>query len=394
MRATRVIRIVGGVAVAGTLIAVAVWPETTQVDFAPVAQSDLQVTIDQEGETRVRERFVVTASVGGRLRRVEIEPGEPVRQGQAILFLAPPSAPLLDPRTRMELEEQSNAAIEAVGQARADRDRAVAMLDRTATTERRLSNLVEVGGVSREDYDASRAAQISAATALRAAEHALARAERERDAAGARLLTPGESSRVITVRSPSDGVVLKRLRESEASVAPGDPLVEIGDPRQIEIVADLLSTDAVRVKEGAPVSIERWGGPQHIQGHVRRVEPSGFTKVSALGVEEQRVNVIVAIDKPEAAATLGDGYRVDVRIEIARADGAVTVPVGALFRHGGQWSVFVGEGGRARLRPVEIGERNDMVAQVVGGLAIGEHVIIHPPDTLVDGSRIGRRSEP
>lgn len=388
MRRTLIVRTAAGAAVAGALLAVALWPDTIDVDAAAAQQSAMQVTIDEEGETRVRERFVVTAPVAGQLRRIEIEPGEAVRRGQPILFLTPPRSPLLDARTEAELQTQSAAAEEAVGQMRADRDRARAMLERATTTERRLSNLVEIGGVSREDFDAARVARLSAETAVRAAEHALVRAERERDAIRARLLTPRSGGGgVVAVRSPADGVVLKRLRESEATVGAGDALIEVGNPRDIEIVADLLSTDAVRVRPGAPVSIERWGG-EPIPGHVRRIEPSGFTKVSALGVEEQRVNVIVAIDEPGACASLGDGYRVDVRVTVWQAADALTVPIAALFRTGNEWSVFVVEGGRAAQRQVQVGERNDAVAQVLGGISAGQTVVLHPPDMLADGVRI------
>jgi HlyD family secretion protein len=391
MRASNLFRLSGGVVVTGAVIAVALWPEATAVDVATAVRGPMQVTVDEEGETRVRDRFVVSAPVSGRLLRVELEPGDAVCANDTELKIAPVDAPLLDPRSRAELQTVASAASEAVAVTRAERDRAAATLARAAAAERRLSLLIEAGAVSREDFENAQTARAAAASALAAAEHAVSRAEDEWQAARVRLSRPASSGAVIGVSAPVSGVVLKRLRESEAVVAAGEPLMEIGDPNQIEIVADLLSADAVRVHAGDPVSIERWGGSEPLRGTIRRVEPSGFLKVSALGVEEQRVNVIVAFDDPREAARLGDGYRVDVRVAIWRSDNALSVPVGALFRQGRDWAVFAIDGGRARLRTVELGERNNDVAQVLNGLQEGERVVLHPPDTIADDSRIRAR---
>jgi HlyD family secretion protein len=196
----------------------------------------------------------------------------------------------------------------------------------------------------------------------------------------------------MTIRSPVDGVVLRRVRESEAVVAPGEPLLELGDPAQLEIVSDLLSTDAVKVRPGNPVLIEQWGGDRTLRGRVRRVEPSGFMKVSALGVEEQRVNVLVDFEDPaEAWKALGDGYRVEVRIVVWESPDAVRVPTTSLFRKGDGWAVFAVEGGRARIRPVVVGRRNGLEAEVVSGVAPADRVIVHPGDRIVDGSRVAER---
>lgn len=389
-RISNLVRISGGVGVAGVLIAVAFWPEAASVDVAAVARGPMQVTVDEEGETRVRDRYIVSAPVTGRLLRVELEPGDAVGCNDVVIRIAPADVPLLDARALAELRTVANAAAEAVAVTRAERDRASAAANRAVAAERRASSLVEIGAVSREDFETAQTARAAAASALTAAEHAVARAEAESQAARARLARPA-SHEVISVTSPVGGVVLKRLRESESVVAAGEPLMEIGDPQQIEIVADLLSADAVRVHTGDPVSIERWGGTHALRGTVRRVEPSGFLKVSALGVEEQRVNVIVAFDDPLAAAELGDGYRVDVRIAVWRSDTALTVPVGSLFRNGSDWAVLVSEDGRARIRTVEVGERNNDSAQVLKGLTAGERVVLHPPDTIADGARIRER---
>jgi HlyD family secretion protein len=198
--------------------------------------------------------------------------------------------------------------------------------------------------------------------------------------------------RAILVRAPIDGVVLKRLRESEAVVPAGDALVELGDPRRLEIVSDLLSTDAVKVEAGASVLIEQWGGDHTIRGRVRRVEPSGFMKISALGVEEQRVNVIVDFEDPlEAWKALGDGFRVEVRVVVWESKDVLHVPTSALFRRGESWAVFAVEGGRARLRNVEIGARNSLHAELRSGLAEGARVVVHPSDALSDGARVVER---
>jgi HlyD family secretion protein len=200
---------------------------------------------------------------------------------------------------------------------------------------------------------------------------------------------PDTSGRVLSVTAPADGVVLKRIRESESFVPAGDPLLEIGDPGQLEIVVDLLSTDAVRVKPGNHALIERWGGDKKLEARVRRIEPSGFTKVSALGVEEQRVNVVLDFADPEGAwSALGDAYRVEVRIIIWRGDDVLKVPAGALFRRGSEWAVYVVDQGRATLTSVQLVHQTGQEAEVVSGLPEGARVVLHPPDTLIDGARV------
>jgi HlyD family secretion protein len=247
---------------------------------------------------------------------------------------------------------------------------------------------MKAGAIASDSLDAAESAVEAAREALRAAEFAVARAERERTLARARLQAPPPTGRPVEIVSPVSGVVLKRFRESESVVPVGEPLVEIGDPARLEIVADLLSTDAVRVPPGADVIIEQWGGGQPLRGRVRRVEPSGFMKVSALGVEEQRVNVLIDFADPEAARALGDAFRVDVRIVVWREERAAKAPVGSLFRRGDGWAVFVVEGDRARLQSVGLGQRNEIEAQVTSGLSPGQRVVLHPPDTLTDGARI------
>jgi HlyD family secretion protein len=387
-------RVIATVVLVAGILAVALWPTPVLVDLATATRGPLLVTIDDEGETRVRERFVISAPVAGRLERIELEPGDRVDRGRTVLARLTPAEPaLIDPRTRAELASAVEAARAALGQARAERERAGATLDRLKSVLKRQQALVGTGAISREELEESETAVRTAEEGTRAAAFAVSRAEYELQTAQARLLQPAGGGRRVEIVAPIDGVVLKRHRESEAVVPAGEPLLEIGNPDRLEVVADLLSTDAVRVSPGDRVLLAQWGGGEPLNGHVRRIEPSGFMKISALGVEEQRVNIIVDFDDPAGAAReLGDGFRVEVRVVVWGAESVLKVPVSSLFRRGDGWAVFVLDGGRARLRPVTLGQRNDLEAQVVEGLAEGTPVIVHPPDTIRDGTRAARRS--
>ena len=386
-------RLVAAVLAVAGLAAVALWPATIDVDFAPAVRGPLRVTIDEDGQTRVRDRFVVSAPVAGRVERIELEPGDTVVRGVTVVArVRPAPAPLLDARTRSELAAAVETARAAVGQARAERERATAVLDRAETTLGRQQTLAKSAAISGDELDAAVASAKAARSVLAAATFAVQRAERELQLATARLASPAAAGRPVEVIAPVNGVVLRRLRQSEAVVPIGEALLEIGDADCLEIVADLLSTDAVRVAPGNRVLVEQWGGRTTLDGVVRRVEPSGFTKISALGVEEQRVNVVVDFASiPEASRTLGDGYRVEIRVVVWEQTDVIAVPIGSLFRRGNGWAVFVAENGRARLRPVGVGERNTQDAQITSGLTAGEIVVLFPPDTLNDGSRIKKR---
>ena len=390
MRFFKNTRLIASVLVVAAIAAVALWPESMEVTVVRAERGPLQVTVDEDGETRVRDRFLVTAPVSGRVQRIEIEPGDPVVRGKTVLArIVPAESPLIDPRTRGELQAAVEAATATVGQARAERQRAATAVERARSTLRRQQELMKAGAIASDDLEAAETALASAEDALRAAEFTERRAEYELQLARARLSAPSASGRSVDVLSPIDGTVLKRLRESEGVVPVGEPLLEIGEPGRMEIVADLLSTDAVRVSPGAEVLIEQWGGGHTLHGRVRRVDPSGFMKVSALGVEEQRVNVIVDFTNPaEAAGKLGDGYRVEVRIVLWRDDDVLKVPVGALFREGDGWAVFAVNEGRVHRQPVQLGQRNENDGQVISGLDAGAVVVLHPPDTLTDGTRV------
>lgn len=382
--------LVGGVLVGG-LLAVALWPQAVAVDVGDVTRTSLQVTIDEEGETRVRRRFVVSAPVTARVLRIDLRPGDPVVGGTTVVAELRAETPaLLDARSRAEAEAIVETARAGLGRTRAELARAgaeLARLERELAREREL----DASGLTTGQAIDLRTAEVAAVReTLRAAEYASASAASDLARAEARLRpTATERGRVLTVTAPVDGVVLRRLRESEGMVPAGEPLVEIGNPADLEIVADLLSTDAVRVQPGAAVLIDQWSGDTVLRARVRRIEPAGFTKISVLGVEEQRVDVVMDFEDPaEAWARLGDGYRVEVRVVIHDAADVVSVPISALFRRGDAWAVFVVEAGRARMATVTIGARNQTQAEVTEGLSPGTRVVLHPGDTLNDGARV------
>jgi len=389
-------RLIAGVVAVLGIIAMAMWPESIEVGAARVERGPMQVTLDEDGETRIRDKFVISTPVAGRVQRIVLEPGDAVIAGKTVLArMTTTDAPLLDPRTRAEYQAAAEAASAAVGQARAELERTTAELERARTTLRRQEELLKAGAIAADTLDAARTAVATAEEARKAAEFNAARAEYELKLARARLQAPAPAGRAIEIVAPINGVILERLRESEAVVPAGEPLLEIGEPARIEVVADFLSTDAVRIEPGAAVLIEGWGGTHPLEGRVRRVEPAGFMKVSALGVEEQRVNVLIDFENPAAAAArLGDGYRVEVRVIVWREENVVKAPIGALFRRGNDWAAFVIEGDRVRLTTVELGQRNDEEAQILGGLSAGQMVVLHPPDTLTDGARVTVRSTP
>ena len=374
-------------------------PQPVPVDFGRVVRGPMQVTIDEEGETRIHDRFVVSAPVGGRVLRIDLEPGDAVRAGRTPVATFLPTEPtLLDVRSRTETEARVRAAEAAVDRVTANLDRVQEELTFAESQFERYGELFEQGLVSRERFDTAEFEARRQREAYNTAQFEIRDAERAVEVARASLVRAiedtqgGTSGDPITIRSPIDGIVLRRLRESEAVVPSGEPLVEIGDTSQIEIVSDLLSADAVQIDSGDRVLIEQWGGGMTLNGHVRLIEPSGFTKLSALGVEEQRVNVIIDFDNPEEAANyLGDGYRVEVRIVVWETADALKVPTSTLFRTGRDWSVFSLAEGRATLRRVKIGQRNGLEAEILSGLAESEVVVVHPSGDVVDGVEIVAR---
>jgi HlyD family secretion protein len=390
-------RVIGSVAVITVLLAVALWPRRILVDAAAISRAPLVVTVDEEGTTRVRDRFVVSTPVTGRVLRIELEPGDRVKRGQVVARVRPEAAPLLDARTRAEAEAGVESARAAVGRSRAEEQRARAALDQAKRSLTRIRPLAEDDVVPRQELEAHESDVQVALETVNAAAFAVRAAASELQRAEARLASPTVEAvaRVVIVTAPIDGVVLKRIRESETVVPAGDALVEIGDPCRLEIVADLLSTDAVRVKPGVRALVEQWGGEIPLDASVRRIEPSGFMKISALGVEEQRVNVVLdfAGSSSGVPSSLGDGYRVEVRIVVWESPGVLSVPTSALFRHGDRWAVYVLERGRARRTLVELGHQTGQQAELLAGVPEGARVIIHPGDTLGDGARVKERPQ-
>ncbi len=374
-------------------------PAAVAVDIVTVDRGPLLVSVSDEGETRVRDMYVVSAPVPGLMRRIELEAGDAVLADQTLVARIEPSDPsFLDVRSEAEARASVDAASAARTLAAAQVRRAQAELDFAQAELRRIRELARAHTVSANDLDAAERRARTADAALAEAQAERRVRDSEYQLARARLLTPGANRQraadcdCLNVFSPVSGSVLRIIKESEGVVQSGTPLVEVGNPDDLEVVVDLLSADAVRVQPGQRVIIEAWGGDPPLDGRVERVEPYGFTKVSALGIEEQRVNVIVDITSPrERWPRLGHGYRVEPRIVLWESDDVLRVPLSALFRHEQRWAVFVVEDGRARLRPVEIGQGNGLEAEVVDGLTAGERVVAHPGDRVAPGARVTER---
>lgn len=375
------------------------WPRPVLVETAEVARRPLQVTVEEEGRTRVQERYTLHAPVAGYLRRVELEVGDPVTAGQPLAVIDPLPSAMLDPRTRAEAEARAAAARSGLVRAEKMLAQAESEAELAAEEFERRAELLARQLVPRAEYDqaqsrkrAMEAAAEAAASAVDVARHELAAAEATLRYAGA--AASGAEAGPIEVVSPVDGRLLKRMQESAAVVASGQPLLEVGDPQALEVEVEVLSRDAVRIEPGGRVLFERWGGEQALEGRVRTVEPTGFTKVSALGVEEQRVLVIADFAAPaELWGRLGDGYRVEARFITWEREDALTVPAGALFRRGEGWAAFVVRDSRAHLVNVRTGQGSGLLTEVLDGLEAGERVVVHPGDELEDGMRVERYGE-
>lgn len=370
------------------------WPRPVMVETAEVERRLLQVAVEEEGRTRVIDRYVLYAPVAGFLRRVELDPGDPVERGGEVAWLEPLRPVVLDPRARAETEARVAAARAGMARAESVVREIGAETELAAEEFSRREALLAQGLVSRSEFDQARSRLHALEASDRAARAAVEMARFELEAAQAALrftaaTEPGEPGETVAVRSPVAGRVLRVLQESAGVVAAGHPLLEVGDTARLEIEAEVLSRDAVRIEPGMRVLLERWGGADTLEGVVRNVEPGGFTKISALGVEEQRVLVIADIrSPPEAWQRLGDGYRVEARFIVWEREDALTVPASALFRRDGEWAVFVVEDGRARLRPVQLGPGSGLRTEVLAGLVAGDRVVVHPADAVDDGVRV------
>jgi len=382
-------------------IVLAMQPRPVAVDLAEIGRAPLVVTITDDGQTRIRERYVVSAPLGGRLVRIEFDPGDEVVAQETLLTSLEPTDPsLLDPRAIAEAQARVRAAEARVSRAKPRLESAKVALDLLETEMGRLLHLSEHSASAQQDLDQKKAAFRRAGYDLEASRSELQISEFELDVARAALTRTdetspsGENSWSFPIKSPISGRVLRVFQESSTVVQAGARILEVGDPADLEVVADLLSTDAVRIEPGDRVSLHQWGGDEPLPGVVRLVEPSAFTKVSALGIEEQRVNVLIDFtDDAEARPPLGDGFRVEVSVVEWESDDVMTVPSGALFRHGDNWAVFVARADRAVTTPIQLGHRNDDAAEVLEGLSAGDQVILYPGDRVAEGDRIEKRRE-
>ena len=383
----------------GLVLVLAFRPAPEPVDVAVIARQPLVATLDEEGETRVHDVFTVSAPIGGRLRRTELHVGDAVIAGRTVVAQIEPTDPsLLDPRARAEAEAAIRSAEASARLARADRERASSENDFAVSDTKRIRELHAKGVASQQAIEDAERRQRSAGAALDAASAALNMREYELARARAALIVPSPRSQqpgectCVELTSPVDGEVLSIEEKSENVVQPGAPLLAVGDPRQIEVVADYLSNVAVAIEPGQRAVIDGWGGATQLNARVRRVEPAGFTKVSALGIEEQRVNVILDITDPyDVWRSLGHGYRVDVHVIAWEGDRALVVPLTALFRRDEGWAVFVDHGGRAARRAVTPGHRAGLLVEIVDGLTEGERVVVNPSQRMEEGTRLEPR---
>jgi len=391
-------RIVGVLFVAAIALALgwALWPAPVGVDLVAVTRQPLVVSVSDEGTARIREVYTVSAPVGGKVTRSPREVGDMAVAGETLLATIEPSEPaFLDIRSLAELSAAVAAAEAAVALAEAELNEAQARETFAEADVKRAKSLLERNTIAAREFEERDLALTAARAAVGTAEAAAQMRRRELESARARLIQPGAAAKArgetccVRVFAPIDGVVIDIPVESEQVVAAGTALIRLGHPEDLEIVVDLLSHEAVRVAPGARAFIDGWGGPR-LDATVRRVAPSAETEISALGIEEQRVEVVLDLDEP-AGGRLGHNYRVIAHVVIDEAPDALVAPLGALFRQNGEWAAFVDEDGVARLRVLETGKRSDTLVEILSGIETGERVIVYPSDTVADGKRIEQR---
>jgi HlyD family secretion protein len=377
------------------LIAWGLWPKPVIIETGRVARGPLKVRVSEEGKTRVRNRYVVAAPVAGKMRRVPLKPGDAVEAGKSILTsIEPVVVPLLDPRARA----QAAAVVSMREASRMQTSESLAAIraaSKMATAElERVRSVTRADTVSQSDRDRVEMESSIKAAEVRAAEFSLQVSDYELVQARAALERPEASpaGNLVDVKSPVSGRVLRVMQESEMVVTSGTPILEIGDPADLEIEAEILSRDAVAIHPGAAVELEQWGGEIPLKARVRRIEPAAFTKISALGVEEQRVIVLSdLLEIPETARALGDRFRVEVQVVVWQADDVLIVPAGALFREGNAWKTYVFRNGVALLTAVDAGHSDGRLTEIISGLQAGDEVLLHPPDTVQDGTSVKKR---
>lgn len=378
---TQRIAAIAGVVVAGILIFV-MKPSPLQVDAEAVHVAELTVTLDGEGMTRVRNGFTVASPVNGRVERIRLDEGDVLQKNSPVARVTPPP---LNSREFEEAEARTRSAEAVLGAARAGERQVKVDLEQAARKYSRYSNLYKQGAVSAETFE-----NVKTAWEVLQKEHQVAlknvESARYELKAARSLIVKSDSGNTIDVLAPDSGKVLRIYEKSERVVPAGTPLVEVGDPDDIEVVIDVLSSDAVRVEPGMSVLVEEWGGGAALSGVVRIVEPAAFTKISALGIEEKRVNIIIDLEKPEAR--LGDNYRVQARVILWQEDDILQVPVSSIFRGEEGWNVFIVKGDKAERQALQIGKRGAYYAEVIEGLAEGDMVVLHPTNDLEDGMRV------
>jgi HlyD family secretion protein len=395
-RLTRAFRrgLLGVVALAAALgVVLALRPRPVPVDVAPAVRGPLVVAIEETGIARVKDRYLVSAPASGSVSRQVLEPGDAVQEGDVVAEIAPSLSPLLDERTRSEAQARLSAAVSALGQAQAQHGRAKVAEELSRGELSRARSLAAGGSMASQDLDRAEFEARMRSEELSSAVFAVKVASEQVRVARAALAGDGGArDRHIEVLAPASGRVLRVHHQSEGVVQAGTPLLEVGNPEALELVVDLLTTDAVRVQPGTPVTIQGWGGDRALAARVRKVEPSAFTKPSALGVEEQRVNVIAAFTDPRREwAALGDGFRIEARLVLWESADVLKIPQGAAFRHGDGWAVYRIESGKARLARVQVAHRGETELEVLGGLAPGAVVAVHPGDRVKDGARVEPR---
>lgn len=390
----RVLLVVFGLtAVTGLVFA---WlPEPVPVDLVAVNRGTIRVTVDEDGKTRVKDRYVVSAPLLATSARIDLQPGDHVSEGQLLARLMPLQPALLDSRTKAQAERRVASAVASRKQAQSAVARARSLLEFAAEETARQRELSKHGATAERALENAELQERTAREELASTEFALRVAGYEVDMA--RLNLERQSGKVdpedsIQLSSPVAGQVLRVIQQSAGVVQPGTPLLELGDVKALEIVADVLTSDAVHIKTKAHAWIERWGGGTALRARVRSIEPSAFTRVSALGVEEQRVNVILDLEEPhEKWSALGDGYRVEVRILTWEADEALIIPESAIFRRNDRWATFAVRQGKAEVVFVDVGHRNGELVEVLGGLSEGMQVVVHPSDRVASGVNVAGR---
>ena len=361
-------------------------PTPILVDVAKATRGPMRVTVDEDGETRAHDRFVIAAPIPGRMLRVDLEEGDAVQKNQIVALMEPLP---LNQQQREEVLGRVAAAEAAKHQADARTEHAREDYEQSRRDRERAEQLGREKVISAQALEQARNAEVTSGEELRAARFSALSADSEVKVARAGLVGIGDGApvhKVISLRSPAAGSVLRIVEKSERVVQAGAPVVVLGDPGKIEIVTDVLTTDAVNIKPGAPAFLDGWGGDRLLRARVRLVEPAGFTKISALGVEEKRVNVIADfVDTPDA---LRDGYRVETHIVTWENADVLKIPGSATFRDRDGWSVFVVDQGHARRRTIQIGHRNQTEADILSGVAVGQEVVLHPSNQLREGDRI------